>query len=347
MKLMYSMEEENYVLAPYSLKTALGMICNGVPKSQQKSILKIIEKDSILELNEEIKKIEEEFIKKEKITIKPANSIWLNLDYLSENKNTSFDEKYLNIVQKYYNAYSKAGTGNSITKDMNQWINEKTQGMINNISIEKDFSLAFLSTLYLKGEFKRIFDSELTRKGEFINAKGLKENVIYMETKGKYGEYYNYYNDEHLTVLGIPYLDDDVELDIILPKTPLSKQKLNKAFKGLQSKKVIAIIPKFKIDEEYNLTEMFTSLGMIENIELSEIVDNLSIKNQMIQIVQKMKMEINEHGTSIAAGVGMYTRSGEEPTIFIANRPFVFIIRDRKNHEILFLGEFMGNQEVD
>ena len=148
-------------------------------------------------------------------------------------------------------------------------------------------------------------------------------------------------------MLGIPYRDDDIELDIILPKTTLSQKKLNKAFEGLQSKKVTAIIPKFKIDGEYNLTEMFTDLGMAENIELSEIIDNSTIKSQMIQIVQKMNMEINEHGTSIAVGVGVYTRSGKEPIRFIANRPFVFLIRDRKNNEILFLGEFTGNQAVD
>ena len=115
----------------------------------------------------------------------------------------------------------------------------------------------------------------------------------------------------------------------------------------LREQEVMIYIPKFKM--EYGTKELndaLTSLGMgvafdednanfSRMANLDEIGGNLYIQ----KVAHKTFIEVNEEGTEAAAAtsVGIGVKSILR-TIFNADRPFFFAIRDNETKTVLFMG---------
>ena len=57
-------------------------------------------------------------------------------------------------------------------------------------------------------------------------------------------------------------------------------------------------------------------------------------------------MEVNEEGTEAAATSILWkTVNGDEPVLFRADHPFIFLIRDMRSGSILFMGRVMNPEE--
>ena len=55
-------------------------------------------------------------------------------------------------------------------------------------------------------------------------------------------------------------------------------------------------------------------------------------------VVHKAFVEVNEEGTEAAAATGVSMGVTSVPPSFIADHPFVFLIRDRVTDSVLFIG---------
>lgn len=104
-------------------------------------------------------------------------------------------------------------------------------------------------------------------------------------------------------------------------------------------------LPKFKLEESYDLKSALSSMGMSDAFSQSKAdfsgmspEKNLFLSN----VFHKSFVEINEEGTEAAAGsaseVGFRIKL---PSIeFSADHPFLFFIRHNKTNSILFYGRF-------
>lgn len=63
------------------------------------------------------------------------------------------------------------------------------------------------------------------------------------------------------------------------------------------------------------------------------------------EVLHKAKIEVDEEGTKAAAVTAIEMRTKSCPEIFVANRPFLFVIRDRANDIILFMGSVQNLEE--
>ena len=109
-------------------------------------------------------------------------------------------------------------------------------------------------------------------------------------------------------------------------------------------------LPKFKLEEEYELNEPLSELGMKDvfcgsKADLSGMTGGRDLF--LSKVVHKAFMEVNEEGIEaaaptavIACGCAMLRK--EEP--FTADHPFLFFIRHNKTKSILFLGRFSSPQ---
>ena len=66
-------------------------------------------------------------------------------------------------------------------------------------------------------------------------------------------------------------------------------------------------------------------------------------------VVHKAFVDVNEEGTEAAAATGVIMAPTaapvqEEPPVFRADHPFVFLIRDNRTGSILFMGRVMNPQ---
>jgi len=118
---------------------------------------------------------------------------------------------------------------------------------------------------------------------------------------------------------------------------------------GLYYDDVEVWLPKFKMEQEFDLAGPLFSMGVKKLFDprfadLSAFFTNdtkfdngVTVNN----IVHKTAIEVNEEGTEAAAATAIVmSRSGRPlfPTKFVANRPFVFLLRDTATNVILFTG---------
>jgi serpin B len=104
-------------------------------------------------------------------------------------------------------------------------------------------------------------------------------------------------------------------------------------------------LPKFRLETSYDLVPPLKNLGMKAPFS-KEIADFSGMgwpqgKLWIGQVRHKAFVEVNEEGTEAAAAtaVGMVTTvMVEQPAVFRADHPFLFLIRDRKSGALLFLG---------
>ncbi|TWU49276.1 serpin family protein [Rubripirellula reticaptiva] len=115
----------------------------------------------------------------------------------------------------------------------------------------------------------------------------------------------------------------------------------------LQPSRVSIQLPKFGMESTHFLNETLQSLGMkkpfiVDKADFSGMSDNpegLFIGS----VIHKAFVKVNEKGTEAAAATAIVMRGGsarepEPPKEFIADHPFIFLIRDRRTQQIHFMG---------
>jgi serine protease inhibitor len=111
-------------------------------------------------------------------------------------------------------------------------------------------------------------------------------------------------------------------------------------------------IPNFKLVGTFRLKELLQALGIRKAFE-KDIADfggmSDTSKDLFVSIVrQKVFLEIDEEGTTAAAGDGCMVNklggyySKEPPKLFICNRPFIFFLRENQTGVVLFIGRVLN-----
>uniref|UniRef100_A0A3Q1GUT7 Serpin domain-containing protein n=1 Tax=Acanthochromis polyacanthus TaxID=80966 RepID=A0A3Q1GUT7_9TELE len=111
---------------------------------------------------------------------------------------------------------------------------------------------------------------------------------------------------------------------------------------------IFVYLPKFKLEEDYELNEPLTKLGMTDlfcgpKANLSGM--NGQLRLFLSTVAHKAFVEVNEEGTEAAAATaGMVAFCMLREEHFKADHPFLFFIRHNKTKSILFLGRFSSPQ---
>lgn len=104
------------------------------------------------------------------------------------------------------------------------------------------------------------------------------------------------------------------------------------------------MIPKFRISFGFEASDMLKELGLVlpfTNEGLTEMADEgLGVSG----INHNAFLDVNEEGTEALALSTMYLTSGfrREPVDFVADHPFLFVIREDVSGEVLFMGQVVN-----
>ena len=338
---------KNIMFSPTSLNFALGMIAEGA-KGETKEVLSAYlgTSDFASYAKEYLDKIQAYNTEDESYgyqsKVKIADAVWVD-------KGLTLQEKFKNMVSDSFGAEVEAVDFSAVEKTcdvINSWCDKNTEGLIPKIItpnlINDNTGLCLTNSLY----FESGWNGEPWNVSDTEESFGKKEKTKYMTCTGD-----RYYENDKATAFGRDYANG-LSFIGILPNDEGDFNLEDLDIGGLlksnpEYDEVDCKMPKLNFETSTVLNDMLSSLGL-DNL-FSSNADFSGIADQNVKvdtILQKTKLELDENGTKAAAvtAVTMECMSAaveNEPIIKTVEltRPFAFLIYDRSNDEILFIGK--------
>lgn len=352
-------QKANYVSSPVSLYLAIGMIYEGAKNNTLDEIQNTMNFPKSELFYEQISpyyKALWEMNADTNMKMNIANKVYLEnsfqiLPEYQQNLNTHFKTNIEKVDFK--NQFLK------VESQINKWVEKETQNKIKQLlpknTLTKETLMVLVNAIYLKAAWRYPFnESATTEKDFFINEKETVKTKFMIQRKSGF----KHLSNKRISVLEIPYKTDHLSLLIVLPKIS-NNEKINDWIPSqteyqyyldhLKNETVYMEIPKFKIESNYDLGEHLSSMGMKEAFTNFADFSGISGKKEakIDKVIQKVFFEIDEKGTEAAAAtaVVMVRTTSVNPKVdtpvnFIANKPFIFILKENTNNTPLFIGTY-------
>jgi serpin B len=350
---------ENLFFSPYSIYSALAMTyegANGATAEEMKNVFYFPENNILRPNSAAIYNI---INKKEKsYELRTGNALWAQKEF-------SFLPEYFNLIEKYYGGKAvNLDFINELEKSrltINDFIlkqtNYKIKDLLQQNDLTDDTKLVLTNAIYFKGDWKYEFDKKDTMD---LNFKVNSNNIIKIPTMimSPEDKKFNYFENDLLQIIELPYKDNELSMLVLLPKDNvsslekvLSYAKLNEWKKSMTQKEVSKInLPKFKFDTRYYLQNNLSDMGMPTAFSRSAAdfsKMNGDTRLMISKVIHQAFVSVDEKGTEAAAATAviMIAKSMPNPVaniIFNADHPFIFIIQENETNEILFLGRMVN-----
>ena len=182
-----------------------------------------------------------------------------------------------------------------------------------------------------------------------------------------------YPDAEGHTMLALDYKAHKIQMILLVPQSAtgitdleksLSYETLQRWIGQLELRTVHLAIPKFKFESKFHLVKTLQSLGMRrpfanpednpQGAQFDKLTSTQRSEDRVFisDVVHQTYVDVSELGTEAAAATTVSFPIGDDIDgppktrpfipIFSANKPFIFLIRDRETASILFLGRYVG-----
>ncbi|NXS42685.1 SPB10 protein, partial [Balaeniceps rex] len=290
-------------------------------------------------------------------SLRSANRIYVEKTFL-------LLPRYIQLCKNYYkaepqNVNFKTATEQS-RKEINAWVEKQTEGKIKNVLNPGDVAsytkLILVNAIYFKAEWEVKFHAEYTDLQPFRLSKNKTKPVKMMHMKHSFPVLIM--ETMNFKMIELPYVKRELSMFILLPDdikdstTGLEQLERELTYEKLSewtdSKKmtetfVDLYLPKFRIEERYQLSDKLSSMGMhraFSNADFSGMAEDADVK--ISQVIHKSFVAVDEKGTEAAAAtvITILTSPGDVDHVlkFKVDHPFHFFIRHNKSKSILFFG---------
>lgn len=358
-------DNENLVCSPLSLQYALAMTANGASGQTRQEIIDFLGygEEDIDALNEYSKTLLEQLPAVDlDVTLKVTDALLVNDKFPLL---PSFKET---VENNYYAAVDNMDFSDpeQVAARINEWASRNTDGFIDNIlsasEISEDAVAYIMNALYFKakwagGEYDPMFESDATKPEDFHLSDGSTIKVDMMRNM----RWHQYAEMDGYKVLAIPYAGYKYYMYILLPDendiNGLIEKLKTTSWSDILSKmksdaEVYIRIPKFEIENKYNLNDALQALGVTRPFQSGMAEFDMMFQPKqpkyyywIEKVIQKARIKVSEKGTEAGAVTivemdGAAEAPGDEPkkVFFYADRPFVFVIGEKTSGTILFEG---------
>uniref|UniRef100_M4E6R2 Serpin domain-containing protein n=1 Tax=Brassica campestris TaxID=3711 RepID=M4E6R2_BRACM len=282
--------------------------------------------------------------------ITAANGLWIE-------KSLSVDPKFKDLFENFFNAVyapvdfrSKA---EEVREEVNSWVENHTNNLIKDLlpagSVASDTDKIYANALYFKGAWKRPFEKYNTRDRDFHLVNGTSVSVPFMTSSDD--QYVRAYDG--FKVLRLPYRRGSNDSPIrkfsmyfylpdkkdglyeLLEKMGSTPEFVDYHIPGFRDELGAFRIPKFRISFGFSVSTVLDQLGM-----------------RSISLYHKACVEIDEEGAEAAAatadddmGFSLYMEPPKRID-FVADHPFLFLIREDKTGTVLFFGQIFDPSQT-
>jgi serpin B len=347
----------NAFLSPFSISTALGMTAAGARGDTARQMFEVLQLPAGAErvgpaFASLIASLRPPAGTKPAYELHTANALWGERGY-------HFLAEYIATLRGSFAAAFEEvdfrGATESARRTINAWVERQTAGKIQDLIasgvLDTSTRLVLTNAIYFKGSWEKPFRPAQTREDDFHVAAGRTVRVPLMHQTNRFG----YAEDDLVQVLELPYGGGDLAMVVLLPKqreglaaveAALSPASLTARLGRLEPSEVGVALPRFKLTAEFELSRTLAALGM--TLPFADRADFSGMNGgseplQISAVIHKAYVDVNEAGTEAAAAtaVGIRTTMAvipKPPIPFRADHPFLFLIRERRTGNILFLG---------
>jgi len=347
--------KQNLFLSPYSISEAMAITYGGARENTAHEF------NNVLRFSTSQKELHGNFAELKKnlannldsISLEVANSIWAQ-------KNYAFVPEYFKLIENTYNApinfvnFKKNSSRNKAVNTINLWVEKNTNKQIKHLISQQDVNestrLIMVNAIWFYGEWLKTFDAKNTKPDIFTSVQG-EQKTPFLNQKAKT----LYYNDDLISAISLPYKGKKQSMIILLPNKDKSLSMLEKNFDAYYLENILKdmtevntqlCIPKFNAEYTIDLKTTLQKMGLKDAFSNQADFSGMSIENELKidKILHKARIEVSEEGTEAAAATAVimvrktaYIRQ----TIFKANHPFIYLIRDESTGTILFMGRLL------
>lgn len=307
------------------------------------------ESEASSDSSEEVVSVESDDYSVPKSILETANAMYVDEKM---KMSSSFDD-LADILSNTYQASLKRCdlSSEETMNEINDWVNEKTHGLIPSIldePMDPGIRMTLLNAVYFKAAWVNAFEKELTDKQIFHGKEGdTSVDMMHQQDHFEYAE-----NDEY-QMIRLPY-HGGCEMTVYLPKDSTAADKWSEKDYlyqlGLEADKqewdrreVSLSMPKFEMEYGNELKDILKELGL-EGIFDGCIYDRLTDEEMAVgSIYHKTAIKNDENGTEAAAVTMMLMEAMAllpEDDIVEMNmdHPFYFTISNTETGLKLFEG---------
>jgi serpin B len=238
---------------------------------------------------------------------------------------------------------------------INAWIaahtGKKIKELLPDGSIDATTDVVLANALYFKGTWAIEFNPKSTQDQDFhLDAKTTATVKMMGRTgKARYGA------TADAQILELPYAGTSLAMDVILPAAgkeladlePTLATRFPTWIAALEDHDEVVIgLPRFTVDEKVDLRAMMDAIGLgslFTDVDLSRMLRKKT-PHALSGAYHQTFVAVDEQGTEAAAATAITivpTSAGPRPERFIADRPFLWAIRDTRTGTIVFVGRIV------
>ena len=339
--------KSNTLISPLSVSTALTMTANGANGQTKDEMEKVLGNGiSLDELNKYLSSFNDSLTSGEDFSLKSANSIW----FIKDN-NFNVNNEFLQTNADLYHAETyKRAYNSEVVNDINNWVTEHTDGMIDKLldSNDKLSNIALINAIAFDAVWETYYFDNFVEDGTFTDANGNEKSVTMLASEES-----EYINGGNCTGFIKKYKGGKYGFAAILPDSnvsisdfvgSLNGDKLFKMLQNTETANVVAKIPKFEYEYSAELSGALKALGMPTAFSDSADFSGISSDKLLISdVLHKTKISVTEEGTRAVAATGVVMSAAPDgDKQVILNRPFMYMILDNETMLPLFAGVYTG-----
>lgn len=347
---------ENLLLSPYSIGTAMAMARAGASGETREEMNRALHLEG---LGEDIDHAQAAMVERMRalnavdgIDLTTANGLALAAH------GGMVADSFRDLLRERYEAEIFPAAS---IEPVNRWVKEKTRGKIPKIanSLPANPVCVILNAVYFNGLWDNPFDKKRTKDKPFYVAPETTRDVPMMHAS----EQWPAMEAETFRAVSLPYRDPALRMVLLVPKEldglaaterelrDMGPKELLQKLPSRGTRPVKLALPRFTMKTDTQLGEAFKARGMRrafsgENAEFDHLLGRSAAPGTVwiAKIVHKAMIDVSEEGTEAAAatGVVMATRCArpQPPMVVRADRPFAFLLVDRKSGMVLFMGRY-------
>jgi len=345
-------DKENSLISPLSVTLALSMTANGADGETLAQMEQLLGGSIPLdELNRYLYSYVQELPSDKKAKLNIANSIW----FRDDQSRLSVQPGFLQTNADYYGAAAyKAAFDQTTLRDINDWVKDKTDGMIESIldEIDDDAVLYLINAIAFDAQWETVYDLNDVYEADFTDINGSTRQTDFM-----YSEESRYLDDGKATGFLKPYAGGKYSLAALLPNedvaiedyiASLTGAGLINTLNNAEDSTVFAHLPKFSYEYDILMNDALKNLGMPEafdedKADFSKMATSTAGNIYIGRVIHKTFISVDELGTKAGAAtvVEMLCEGIPEGKTVQLDRPFVYAIVDNATGLPVFIGTLM------